>query len=214
MSLDIGMDVDNVIYPFATVITRWAERRKGLPPGTLDDRALTWTWYRDQWGIDGQEFAEHFTSGVHAGVIFTEGDPAEGSVSALRRLHNLGHRIHYVTNRAVPGVSEDHAWQATHRWLHDHGFPVDTLTVSADKAVVRTDVFLDDSPDNVQALLEAGHPHPLLWDRPHNQYRGHRAADLPRLLNPVRVHDWHAFERVVDAIRPSQDDEERGSVAA
>lgn len=194
-TLDIGLDVDNVLYPYATVIARWTERRKGLPPGTLDDLARSWTWYEDQWGITHEEFMEHFRSGVHAGVIFTEGDPVEGSLAAVRRLHSAGHRLHYVTNRAIPGVSEDHAWQATHRWLHDHGFPVDSLTVAADKNVVPTDVFLDDSPDNIRALLLNKHPHPLLWDRPHNQ-----GAVLCEAHCVTRIRSWPAFERVVETI--------------
>lgn len=193
-TLDIGLDIDHVLYPFPTVFARWTERSKGLQPGTLDDHALTWKWYGPQWGMSSDEWLDHFTAGVLAGVIFAQGDPTPGSVAAVRRLHLAGHRLHYVTNRAVDGVSEEHAWQVTHRWLHEHGFVVDSLTISEDKASVDTDVFLDDAPHNIEALLDAGHRYPLLWDRPHNQ--GHRFAGR----QPVRVHDWHAFERVIDGI--------------
>lgn len=192
-TLDIGLDIDNVLYPWSTTMTRWTERRKGLAPGTLDDIALTWTWYKDQWGMTSEEFVEHFTAGVLAGVIFHEGDPSQGSVSTAHRLHAAGHRLHYVTDRAIDGVSKEHAWQVTHRWLHDHGFPVDSLTITGDKASVRTDVFLDDAPHNIKALVTAGHPLPLLWDRPHNVFA------LTR--HPViRVRTWAGFERVVGCL--------------
>lgn len=191
-TLDLGLDVDNVLYPWSTVFTRWVEVRKGLEPGALDDHALTWTWHKDQWGMSTEEFLEHFTAGVQAGVIFAQGDPASGSVSCLRRLAAKGHRLHYVTNREIPGVTSEHAWQVTHRWLHEHGFVVDSLTIAADKASVPTDVFLDDSADNVRDLVKAKHPNPLLWDRPHN--------DLWTPLGSVRVHDWHGYERIVETI--------------
>ena len=188
-TLDIGLDIDNVLYPWSTVFTRWVERRKGLPPGTLDDHALSWAWYKDQWGMTSVEMLEHFTAGVHAGVIFAKGGAASGSVSAVRRLSHAGHRIHYVTDRAIFGVTEEHAWTVTHAWLHDQGFVVDSLTITGDKASVPTDVFLDDGPHNIEALLDAEHPHAWLWDRPHNE-----SADLPRLYT------WHQFETSVEAV--------------
>lgn len=186
--LDIGLDVDNVLYPFSTAIARYAEIAKGLRPGDLDDHALTWTWHKDQWGIDSAEFMRIYAQGVNAGYIFTEGDPAQGSVSAARRLKDAGHRLHYVSAREIPGVSHNLAHLRTYDWLTRSGFPIDSLTISDDKAAVYTDVFLDDKPENVSALLAAGHRYPLLWDRPHNRrsWMQHR-----------RVYDWHQFERLV-----------------
>lgn len=194
--LDIGLDIDNVLYPWATVMARWTERSIGLAPGSLDDIALSWTWYKDQWGMGTEAFMQHFTAGVHAGVIFAQGDPTPGSLAAVRRLARQGHRIHYISNREIPGVTKEHAWRVTHRWLREHGFPgpdlYGSITISADKSVVPTDLFLDDSPDNVRALVDVGHPHPLLWDQPHNQ-----GGSVP---GAVRVHSWHGFERVVETI--------------
>src|SRR5690606_29280768 len=76
--LVVGLDVDNVLYPFSTVFCRWAERERGLPPGTLDDVALSWTWYKSQFGpytMTSAQFVETFARGVRSGVIYTEGDP-------------------------------------------------------------------------------------------------------------------------------------------
>lgn len=196
-TLDIGVDVDNVIYPWTTVYTRWVEHQKALTAGTLDDIPHTgWHWYRDQWGMSDEEFMEHYVSGVEAGVIWRVGDPPSGALATLRRLHNAGHRLHYVTNRKIPGVSLDYAHAATTWWLGVYGFPADSITVSADKGAVPTDVFLDDSPENVRALLLAGHKHPLLWDAPHNQRD--RVCEDWRCA--IRVHSWPGFERVIAAV--------------
>lgn len=204
-SLIIGLDVDNVIYPYSTVMARWVERRKGLPPGSLDDVALSWTWYKDQWGIDTEEFMAHFVAGVKAGVIYRQGCPAEGALAAARRLHDAGHHLIYVTDRAIPGVTEHEAAYATMEWLMEHGFPTASrVYVTGDKASVYTDVFLDDKPANVEALMAAGTPYPLLWDRPHNRAHstldGRRAMVAPGRSVPLRIHDWHGFGRVVNTI--------------
>jgi hypothetical protein len=188
--LDLGIDIDNVLYPWTTTVTRWVERRKGLAPGTLDDHALSWTWFKDQWGMTSEEFGEHFKAGIQAGVVFAQGDPAAGSVAAMRRLHVAGHRLHYVTDRLIAG---DAAYDVTHTWLHDAGYPVDSITITADKASVQTDVFLDDAPHNIQALDLAGHPAPVIWDRPHNR----RATNLGHRTR--RVFNWHQFEALVQA---------------
>jgi hypothetical protein len=187
-TLDIGLDIDGPIYPYPSVLGRWCERAKGLPAGTFDDHPLTWAWFKDQWGMEVDEYRELHAAGVRAGVVFSKGGPVEGSVAAIRRLHLAGHRIHYVTNRAFNGVDEQHAYDVTHRWLHDHGFVVDSLTITADKASVPTDIFLDDSPENIAALEDAGHPLPVLWDRPYNRHPS---------VGGLRVNDWHEFELVV-----------------
>lgn len=193
MNLQLGIDVDNVIYPYSTVMARWTELDRGLPVGALDDIALSWTWYKDQWGLTSTEFMEHFRRGVQAGYIFTEGCPTEGSVSTLHRLVAAGHEVIYVSAREIPGVSEGTAWRKTHEWLRRHGFPQpDRLVISDDKTVAETDVFLDDGPHNVLELKNAGHPYPLLWDRPHNQ----RVA-VPGV---TRVHSWSGYERIVTTL--------------
>ena len=187
--IDIGLDIDNVLYPWATVFTRWVEERKGLKPGVLDDIALSWNWYKDQWGMTLDEMQDHFRAGVRAGVVFAQGSATEGSVAAVRRWANAGHRIHYVTDRANAGIDIEHAWEVTHTWLHGQGFVVDSLTITPDKASVKADVFLDDGPHYIRAMIAEGQQHAWLWDRPHNRHE-----DLPRLYT------WHQVDSSVAAV--------------
>lgn len=190
--LTVGLDVDNVLYPFSEVMTRWAERYAGLRPGSLDDVAHTWTWYRDQWGWTGEDFLDAFEAGVLANVVFTEGDPSPGALHAAVQLHDAGHRIEYVSDRQLPHVDAVTAEFKTRHWLRRHGFPQwEHVTITPDKASVRTDVFLDDKPENYDQLLVAGHRHPLLWTRPHN-----RLAREDR----VRIDNWSMFRRYVDQV--------------
>jgi hypothetical protein len=58
---------------------------------------------------------------------------------------------------------------------------------SSDKGAVPTDVFLDDSPDNLWDLSRAGHPFQVLWDAPHNQ----------KAIGLRRVRTFRQFEHIV-----------------
>lgn len=166
----VGLDVDGVLYPYHEVFTRWAERWAGLRPGTLDDTPLSWPWYKDQWGWTTEQFLACYGAGVHAGVIFTDGDPKQGALWMARQLDDAGHRIEYVSAREIPGRVEAYEAKArTQLWLLEHRFPqAKNLTITDDKASVATDIFLDDAPHNVEALRAAGHPLPVLYDLPHN----------------------------------------------
>lgn len=191
MNLHLGIDVDGVLYPFHSVIARWIEKNRGMRPGVLDDIPLSWAWYRNQWGLDSDEFLEHYASGVRAGVVFSHGDPLPGSLHTIRRLADAGHKITYVSARAIPGISPNLAWTKTATWLRQHGFPHHArVVISDDKAAIPTDVFLDDAPHNIEALTAAGHEYPLLWDAPYNQ-----DAKVPH-----RVRSWAGFVRVVETL--------------
>ena len=89
------------------------------------------------------------------------------------------HSIHIVTHRPA----EAHA--TTRRWLREHNILHDSLTFSEDKTVVKTDVFIDDRPENVEALLAKG-VQAVLYDRPWNQH----ADGLPRVNTLVQFRDF------------------------
>lgn len=183
--MDIGLDIDGVIYPFHAVMAEWSSARLGRP---LDAVPRSWNYYGDQWGIGSEEFVALWGEGVRAGVIYSHGLPVPGALTAAVLLKRSGHRLHYVTAREVPGyVTAPLAWERTARWLMEWGFPVDSLTVTNDKADRRTDVFLDDAAHNYDALATAGHPCPVLWSQPHNS--GHPGR---------RVREWDEFVNLVD----------------
>jgi hypothetical protein len=125
-------------------------------------------------------------------VLFVEGDPLPGALHATRALQEMGHRIHFVTARELPGVPADEAAAITRAWLALHDFPEGSLTVTARKEAVTTDIFLDDSPATYDALVAASHPCPVLWHHP-------STASHPAM----RVRTWAEFLGVVQAQAPS-----------
>jgi hypothetical protein len=164
--LDIGLDIDGVLYPFVQVIAGYATKKLGRP---CTDKADTWDWYQRQWGLNHDEFLALCGRGVRDGVLYTEGAPLPGAVRATKRLARAGHRLHYITAREFPGIPGPVAWHRTAEWLQKWTFPVHSLTVSADKNCRPTDVFLDDSTHVIETLTAVGHPRPVLWSHSANK---------------------------------------------
>jgi hypothetical protein len=184
--LDVGLDVDGVLYPFAGVIATYASQTLGRP---CSPDAETWDWYRHQWGLTTDDFLNLCARSVRDGVLFTQGEPLPGALDALRELSRAGHRLHYISARALPGVPPESVSQSTAQWLRRWEFPDGSITISDNKACRPTDVFLDDSPHLYDALVAAGHPRPILWSHPCTE--GHAAE---------RVYSWAEFLEIVDEL--------------
>lgn len=165
-SLDIGLDIDGVLYPFVQVIAGYASKVLGRH---CSSNADTWDWYQRQWGLNHDEFFALCSRGVRDGILYTEGAPLPGAMRAAKRLARAGHRLHYVTARAIADIPAPVAWHRTAEWLQKWTFPVHSLTISADKNCRPTDVFLDDSSHVIDALIAAGHPRPVLWSHSANR---------------------------------------------
>ena len=184
--IDVGVDLDGCVYPFVEVLRDWihldANRSfASLPPPTC------WHFYDEQWGFSRDDFYRHLTRGVTAGVIFRSGVPIRGSVKVLHEIADAGHRIHIITARVAPGAEAVVA-ESTRWWLAKHHVPYTSLTISNDKTVVDTDVFVDDSPGNYAALEAAG-SNPWFFHRPWN-------ASVPGR----RVRTWPQFQGVVEEL--------------
>ncbi len=182
-SLDIGVDIDGVLYPFVEVVAGYATETLGRD---CSGKAESWDWYKHQWGLTSEEFFALCGRGVHDGVVYTEGAPLAGALAAVQSLASAGHRIHYISARAVSGVPVSLAWHRTAEWLRWWDFPVDSLTITEDKTCRPTDVFVDDSPHIIDTLVAAGHPRPVLWC--HSPTQTHFAD---------RVFTWPEFLEIV-----------------
>jgi 5'(3')-deoxyribonucleotidase len=177
----IGVDLDGVCYDFVGALRKWIHESTGRPLATMPD-AECWDFFKYQWNMPTAEFLRLFDAGVAAGRIFRFGPPLPGAVAGVQALQDAGHEIHIVTNRPQPGAREN-----TLRWLAQHRIPFDSLTFSADKTCVPTDVFIDDNIENYEALRAAGVSavfYDQAWNRSHDG---------------VRVHSWDAFVALCEA---------------
>ena len=153
-SLDIGFDLDGVMYDFVGALRSYISASTGRPAETMPDPTC-WNFFADDWGMSLDQFLAACTAGVDAGVIFRVGDPYPGAAAGTAALLAAGHRVHIVTDRAsmgAPGFAAQH----TSQWLAQHNITFTSLTVTADKRSVHTDAFIEDRPENYLALREYG----------------------------------------------------------
>lgn len=124
---------------------------------------------------------------LRCGYLYDLTSPVDGAVLGLSRIRSMGHTVRFVSAGFYNGKV---------RWLHEHGLLVDyphgkasweatrDVIITADKAMVRGDVLVDDRYDNVAEFPGHG----ILYDRPWN--RAHPWAS--------RASNW---EEVVEKIR-------------
>jgi FMN phosphatase YigB (HAD superfamily) len=180
----VGVDLDGVVYDFARHVQRYLIEHEGHDASALAYLA-SWNFWID-WGWDDERFARACDAAVDAGVLYATGEPNAGAVEALRRIAAAGHELHVVTARAA-GTASTAALVATETWLETYGIPYSSLTMSADKTVVPTDVFVDDSLPNYDALVAAGVRAYLLnqpWNAPFDDGR-RRVSDVAEFADAI-----------------------------
>lgn len=188
-SLDIGVDLDGVAYPFTEALRHYLIEHEGFEPSSVeggghDAEESCWDFYKKYWNMSTKDFLKYSDEGVDAGVVFLHGDPFPGTVETLNSLKDKGHRIHIITNRSF-GKRSHHN---TSDWLFQHEIPYDSLSFSPSKTLFRTDIFVDDYEMNFKELWEVG-IECWLYDRPWNKH----VDD-----NGYRVYSWKDFEEAVD----------------
>ena len=165
----IGIDLDGVCFDFADSLRRYLYATQQNGNLTISEgEPNQWDFYHD-WGLSVEEFVQMCHDGADAGYVF-RGDCRDMAPSAINFIKSLGHTIHIITDRqfgTYPAVSH----RNTREWLEQHDIKYDTLTFSADKTAVKTDMFIEDKLENYDALVSAG-VDCYLVDRPWNQDAG------------------------------------------
>lgn len=146
-----------------------------------------WNFYED-WGWDGKQFVDFCNAGADAGFIFT-GPARPNAAESVKAVKGMGHEIVIITDRTFgssPEVSKGH----TLEWLDEHGIVYDEIHFSANKAIVPTDIFVEDKPENYTALAMAG---TKVWmvNRTWNRHfpASNRIADISEY--PAKVEELH-----------------------
>ena len=151
----LGVDLDGVCADFYTrmreIASEWLE--VGVETLTKDvSYGLT------EWGIrDEDHYRQLHRFAVTQRDFFETCPPIKGAGPTLRRLSDEGYRIRIITHRLFINFFHEASVRQTIRWLDKHGIPYRDLCFMGEKDQVGADVYIDDSPDNVEALRAAGH---------------------------------------------------------
>lgn len=152
----LGVDLDGTCADFYAGLRPIAAEWLGVPPETLTDEV---SWDLPEWGLadapGGYPKLHQFA--VLQRDLFRVLKPMAGAPQVLRRLSDKGVRIRIITHRLLLKHFHRAAVQQTVDWLDGHDIPYWDLCFLADKAAVGADLYIEDSPRNVEHLRRHGH---------------------------------------------------------
>lgn len=180
--------MDGVVFDFGRSFKEYM-LWSGLRTEQQCTEVLKMDFYLD-WEISHEEFKTYCHAGVDAGIVFFHGEPFPDARESMEALKRQGHRLHIITDRTFG--TNNHSEVLTKEWLEKYEIPYDSLTFSADKTIVITDIMLDDKIENYLDLKEAG-CYAVLYDRPWNQPKNGevRVGSFKEFVNMV---GYLAFE--------------------
>jgi 5'(3')-deoxyribonucleotidase len=150
----LGVDLDGVVANFYAgflpIVAEW----RGVPPESLPAAV---SYGLAEWGLDPTSYEQVHRFGVVQRELFRRLEPMPGAPAALRRISQGGVRIRIITHRLYIKYFHEQAVTQTTAWLEHHGIPYWDLCFMKDKAAVGADLYVEDSPGNVEALRADGH---------------------------------------------------------
>ncbi len=179
----LGVDLDGVVADFHAGLKPVAAEWLGVPVDTLTDEVH---YGFPEWDLDrsgGYDALHRFA--VKERGLFAALPPIRGAPAALRRLSTRGVRIRIVTHRLYIPWFHREAIEQTTAWLEHHGVPYWDLCFMRDKAAVGANLYLEDSPGNIEALRADGHQTIA--------FRNSTNRHLP----PPCAEDWQEMEALI-----------------
>jgi 5'(3')-deoxyribonucleotidase len=151
----LGVDLDGVVADFYEGMRKVAAEWLGVPLESLTKKV---TQGLSEWGLDelgGYDPLHRFA--VTQRDLFKNLPPIPGAPVALRKLSTRDVRIRIITHRLYIKYFHQEAVRQTIEWLDHHDIPYWDLCFMKDKAAVGANLYVEDSPSNVESLRRDGH---------------------------------------------------------
>lgn len=150
----LGVDMDGVCADFygrmREIAAEWFECK-------IEDLTPEVSYGLEEWGIkDIDQYNSLHRFAVTQRDLFRTAEMIPGSRKYLRMLSGEGVRIRIITHRLFIHYFHETAVKQTIDWLDHHGIPYWDLCFMKEKAQVGADIYIEDSPDNVENLRAAG----------------------------------------------------------
>jgi len=179
----LAVDLDGVVADFMKGLRPIAAEWLGAPIEALTEEV---TYGFPEWKLDrcgGYDALHRFA--VKQRGLFKSLPPVAGAPAALRRLSARNIRIRIITHRLYIPWFHQEAVQQTIEWLEHHAIPYWDLCFMRDKAAVGADLYVEDSPDNIETLRAEGHETIIVVN------------STNRHLPPPRASSWEDVEQLV-----------------
>jgi len=179
----LGVDLDGVVCDFYRGLRPIAAEWLGVAVDTLPREV---SYGLAEWHIGSpEEYEDLHRFAVTQRSFFDALQPIDGAPAVLRRLSRRDVRIRIITHRLYIKYFHEAAVMQTTRWLEHHGIPYWDLCFMKDKAAVGADLYIEDSPVNIDRLRADGHD-TIVFSNSTNSS-----------LAPPRVESWSELEQMV-----------------
>jgi 5'(3')-deoxyribonucleotidase len=150
----LGVDLDGVCADFygrmREIAAEWFER-------DVEELTKNVSFGLSEWGVEPGKYDSLHRFAVLQRGLFETSTMIPGARKNLRRLSDDGARIRIITHRLFVFYFHKAAVSQTVAWLDHHGIPYVDLCFMKEKEQVGADIYVEDSPRNVEALRQKGH---------------------------------------------------------
>lgn len=179
-----GVDLDGVVADFYAGLRPVAAEWLGVAVESLPERV---SWGISEWGLDrapgGYEALHKFA--VMQRELFLKLPPMAGVPQTLRRLSKEGVRIRIITHRLFIKYFHQIAVSQTIQWLDHHDIPYWDLCFMQQKTAVGADLYIEDSPANIERLRAEGARTIVFSNSTNEHLPGPRAGSWTEVLELV-----------------------------
>jgi 5'(3')-deoxyribonucleotidase len=183
-SFVFGVDLDGVVADFYGGLRPIAAEWLGVQIESLPQRV---SWGLIEWGVDeapgGYERLHRFA--VTQRELFAKMPPMPGAPQALRRLSIEGVRIRIITHRLFIKYFHQVAVSQTIQWLDRHDIPYWDLCFMQQKSAVGADLYIEDSPANIERLRGEGQKTIVFTNSTNEHLAGPRANTWDDVIEQV-----------------------------
>jgi len=180
----LGVDLDGVVADFyrglKPIVAEWFDR----PAKELPDEV---SYGLTEWGIaDKADYDRIHRFAVVDRGLFERLVPIPHAPATLRRLSRDGIRIRIITHRLYIEHIHETTIDQTVAWLDHYGIPYWDICFMRDKVAVGANLYVDDSPHNIEALRSAGNDAIVFTGPTNKAVAGPRADSWNQLEQLIR----------------------------
>jgi beta-phosphoglucomutase-like phosphatase (HAD superfamily) len=188
--LIVGVDLDGVCADFygrmREIAAEWFECK-------LEDLTQDVSYGLVEWGVKPDKYESLHRFAVLQRSLFETSPMIPGARKYLRRLSDEGARIRIITHRLFMFYFHKAAVSQTVDWLDHHGIPYVDLCFMKEKEQVGADIYVEDSPANVEALRQQGNHVVCFGNSTNRHVAGPRAGSWEEVYR--LIHEYAATAR-------------------